>query len=284
MNFYQTGQGRSEMKWVMIFLYHQFHSARRQFDFREKFRNFLEVHIHCMTTSSDYCVALKWIFSIFILFSPFYSLFSAASSDSIRFHSNLLSHDNDLRASIDNTCTDSLVTALDDEALLINDYMNDMSRSKVICKCHWGARVKCFDEWFLSKLTRSSIFPRSILTMCPFMGHRRRRRCQACHHRWINLRQIFSKINYKHGFNRPTIGWPWSSSAAKKHSWKNEYDRKLQAIGWFIRAVPFGKYCYDVRCVCLFEGTNIYTSSTATTPTTTEKLSEKIAKRCVRKQ
>ncbi|KAG5682818.1 hypothetical protein PVAND_012143 [Polypedilum vanderplanki] len=58
-------------------------------------------------------------------------LFSAASSDSIRFHSNLLSHDNDLRVSIDNTCTDSLVTALDDEALLINDYMNDMSKSKV---------------------------------------------------------------------------------------------------------------------------------------------------------
>lgn len=58
-------------------------------------------------------------------------LFSAASSDSIRFHSNLLSQDNDLRVSIDNTCTDSLVTALDDEALLINDYMNDMSKSKV---------------------------------------------------------------------------------------------------------------------------------------------------------
>lgn len=63
-----------------------------------------------------------------------FRLFSAASSDSIRFHSNLLSHDNDLRVSIDNTCTDSLVTALDDEALLINDYMNDMSKSKVrIC-------------------------------------------------------------------------------------------------------------------------------------------------------
>ncbi|XP_063702887.1 uncharacterized protein LOC134832701 [Culicoides brevitarsis] len=59
-------------------------------------------------------------------------LFSAASSDSIRFHSNLLSrNDNDLRISLDNTCTDSLVTALDDEALLINDYMNDMSKSKV---------------------------------------------------------------------------------------------------------------------------------------------------------
>lgn len=65
---------------------------------------------------------------------PLCRLFSAASSDSIRFHSNLLSHENDLRVSIDNTCTDSLVTALDDEALLINDYMNDMSKSKVNTK------------------------------------------------------------------------------------------------------------------------------------------------------
>lgn len=71
------------------------------------------------------------MYAIFTLFSLFSRLFSAASSDSIRFHSNLLSHDNDLRVSIDNTCTDSLVTALDDEALLINDYMNDMSKSKV---------------------------------------------------------------------------------------------------------------------------------------------------------
>lgn len=69
--------------------------------------------------------------SLFVSQPLTFRLFSAASSDSIRFHSNLLSHDNDLRVSIDNTCTDSLVTALDDEALLINDYMNDMSRSKV---------------------------------------------------------------------------------------------------------------------------------------------------------
>ncbi|XP_062545014.1 uncharacterized protein LOC134211796 isoform X3 [Armigeres subalbatus] len=59
-------------------------------------------------------------------------LFNAASTDSIRFHSNLLNqNENDLRVSIDNTCTDSLVTALDDEALLINDYINDMAKSKV---------------------------------------------------------------------------------------------------------------------------------------------------------
>lgn len=59
-------------------------------------------------------------------------LFSAASSDSIRFHSNLSSqNDNDLRVSIDNTCTDSLVTALDDEALLLTESFNEMSKSKV---------------------------------------------------------------------------------------------------------------------------------------------------------
>ncbi|XP_058814391.1 potassium voltage-gated channel subfamily H member 2 isoform X3 [Topomyia yanbarensis] len=59
-------------------------------------------------------------------------LFNAASTDSIRFHSNLINqNENDLRVSIDNTCTDSLVTALDDEALLINDYINDMAKSKV---------------------------------------------------------------------------------------------------------------------------------------------------------
>lgn len=65
-------------------------------------------------------------------FSFVFRLFSAASSDSIRFHSNLINqNDNDLRVSIDNTCTDSLVTALDDEALLINDYLNEMAKSKV---------------------------------------------------------------------------------------------------------------------------------------------------------
>ncbi|GAB0091761.1 potassium/sodium hyperpolarization-activated cyclic nucleotide-gated channel 2 [Sergentomyia squamirostris] len=58
-------------------------------------------------------------------------LFSAASSDSIRFNSNLSSqNDNDLRISVDNTCTDSLVTALDDEALLLTEF-NEMAKSKV---------------------------------------------------------------------------------------------------------------------------------------------------------
>lgn len=97
----------------------------------------------------------------------FCRLFSAASSDSIRFHSNLLSHDNDLRVSIDNTCTDSLVTALDDEALLINDYMNDMSKSKVGMDMQerkkWSL-LKLFDllllsNWFVSLFTCFTCIP-----------------------------------------------------------------------------------------------------------------------------
>lgn len=61
-----------------------------------------------------------------------FRLFSAASSDSIRFNSNLSSqNDNDLRVSVDNTCTDSLVTALDDEALLLTESFTEMAKSKV---------------------------------------------------------------------------------------------------------------------------------------------------------
>ena len=98
------------------------------------------------------------LFSLFFLFAEMdwnsFRLFSAASSDSIRFHSNLLSHDNDLRVSIDNTCTDSLVTALDDEALLINDYMNDMSKSKVSdahSLCVWQLLWRNGIKWHTQK-------------------------------------------------------------------------------------------------------------------------------------
>lgn len=40
-------------------------------------------------------------------------------------------NENDLRRSFENTCTDSLVTAFDDEALLICDQGNEMARTKV---------------------------------------------------------------------------------------------------------------------------------------------------------
>lgn len=87
----------------------------------------------------------NWIFLLF----PYFRLFSAASSDSIRFHSNLINqNDNDLRVSIDNTCTDSLVTALDDEALLINDYLNEMAKSKVNLQFLFYLFIKIYTYYF----------------------------------------------------------------------------------------------------------------------------------------
>jgi len=41
-------------------------------------------------------------------------------------------NENDLRISFENTCTDSLVTAFDDEALLICDQGTEMARTKVL--------------------------------------------------------------------------------------------------------------------------------------------------------
>uniref|UniRef100_A0A1A9ZPC9 Ion transport N-terminal domain-containing protein n=1 Tax=Glossina pallidipes TaxID=7398 RepID=A0A1A9ZPC9_GLOPL len=55
------------------------------------------------------------------------------SEDSVRcsYCSVLNVNENDLRISFENTCTDSLVTAFDDEALLICDQGNEMARTKV---------------------------------------------------------------------------------------------------------------------------------------------------------
>lgn len=111
---------------------------------------------NCVSSYSTHFICLLSLF----FFSS--RLFSAASSDSIRFHSNLLNHDNDLRVSIDNTCTDSLVTALDDEALLINDYMNDMSKSKVS-----EGMI-----WCLSEQMHVRIYHVAVMTMRFFFVHR----------------------------------------------------------------------------------------------------------------
>uniref|UniRef100_T1GKV4 Ion transport N-terminal domain-containing protein n=1 Tax=Megaselia scalaris TaxID=36166 RepID=T1GKV4_MEGSC len=58
-------------------------------------------------------------------------LLGANSTESVRcsYYSNC--NESDLRLSGDNTCTDSLVTALDDEALLICDAGSEMARTKV---------------------------------------------------------------------------------------------------------------------------------------------------------
>lgn len=61
-----------------------------------------------------------------------FRLLGTVSSDSIRCTNFINSNESDLRiSSVDNTCTDSLVTALDDEALLICDATNEMARTKV---------------------------------------------------------------------------------------------------------------------------------------------------------
>lgn len=94
------------------------------------------ISIHLPSTHTPFnnckCADVFYYLHILVHLLSRCRLFSAASSDSIRFHSNLSSqNDPDLRVSIDNTCTDSLVTALDDEALLLTESFNDMSKSKV---------------------------------------------------------------------------------------------------------------------------------------------------------
>ncbi|XP_011193001.1 uncharacterized protein LOC105218854 isoform X5 [Zeugodacus cucurbitae] len=53
------------------------------------------------------------------------------SEESVRCSYCSVLNENDLRISFENTCTDSLVTAFDDEALLICDQGNEMARTKV---------------------------------------------------------------------------------------------------------------------------------------------------------
>ncbi|XP_053967140.1 uncharacterized protein LOC128868733 isoform X1 [Anastrepha ludens] len=53
------------------------------------------------------------------------------SEESVRCSYCSVLNENDLRISFENTCTDSLVTAFDDEALLICDQGNEMARIKV---------------------------------------------------------------------------------------------------------------------------------------------------------
>lgn len=63
-----------------------------------------------------------------------FRLLSGDSEESVRcsYCSVLNVNDNDLRISFENTCTDSLVTAFDDEALLICDQGTEMARTKVL--------------------------------------------------------------------------------------------------------------------------------------------------------
>lgn len=64
----------------------------------------------------------------------YFSLLNGDSEESVRcsYCSVLNVNENDLRISFENTCTDSLVTAFDDEALLICDQGTEMARAKVL--------------------------------------------------------------------------------------------------------------------------------------------------------
>lgn len=71
---------------------------------------------------------------LFGFFRYYFSLLNGDSEESVRcsYCSVLNVNENDLRISFENTCTDSLVTAFDDEALLICDQGTEMARAKVL--------------------------------------------------------------------------------------------------------------------------------------------------------
>ncbi|XP_031635356.1 uncharacterized protein LOC116348475, partial [Contarinia nasturtii] len=91
-------------------------------------------HNYNQTTNKSKLLFIKKIFNlyIFLIVLRSFRLLGTVSSDSIRCTNFINSNESDLRiSSVDNTCTDSLVTALDDEALLICDATNEMARTKV---------------------------------------------------------------------------------------------------------------------------------------------------------
>lgn len=75
---------------------------------------------------------MQFIATIRVTYLDYSTLLGTVSTDSVRCSHYISNNESDLRiSSIDNTCTDSLVTALDDEALLICDAASEMARTKV---------------------------------------------------------------------------------------------------------------------------------------------------------
>lgn len=110
-------------------------------------------------SSEDRRVRTNMIY-LYIIWSVFVDsrLLGTVSSDSIRCANFININESDLRiSSVDNTCTDSLVTALDDEALLICDAASEMARTKVstsglklfVYKC----RLYCWNEAYGNNVT-----------------------------------------------------------------------------------------------------------------------------------
>lgn len=119
-----------------------------------------------------------------------------------------------------------------------------MSKSKVR-RLRFIGRCRDMSETALKRQNPPECFIhefRFTLTMCPFMGRRRRSRYRAFRRPPRRHHRTSSRINCKHGSSRPTTGSPWSSSAAKRRWWRSGSDKKLPATGWSIHAVPFGEF------------------------------------------
>ena len=61
-------------------------------------------------------------------------------------------------------------------------------------------------------------------------------------------------INYKIYSNPRIINWQWNFLVQKKHSFKREFDKKLQDIGLSILALVLGKFKYTLSILldCTF--------------------------------
>lgn len=100
----------------------------------------------------------------------YFSLLNGDSEESVRcsYCSVLNVNENDLRISFENTCTDSLVTAFDDEALLICDQGTEMARAKVlfVLVVPNHSYIYINTEWELSLLMHSLTENALISTDC----------------------------------------------------------------------------------------------------------------------
>lgn len=96
-----------------------------------------------------------------------FRLLGTVSTDSVRCSHYISNNESDLRiSSIDNTCTDSLVTALDDEALLICDAASEMARTKAILNSWKHTFAKCFNKEFVDRST-------SMMFLCTVLRKRK---------------------------------------------------------------------------------------------------------------
>ena len=83
--------------------------------------------------------------------------------------------------------------------------------------------------------------------MSPCTGRRRRSSGLACPGRRSS--RASSRTNCRPCSSPRTTSWRWSSSAARRPSWKNGSGRKQPAIGSFILAPVFGEYIIHITYI-----------------------------------